>query len=74
VLAKLTSKNQLTLPKQIVREFPDARMFEVRAENGSILLTPVRVVRADGVRAKLQELGLTECDVQEAVRWARRKK
>ena len=31
MLAKLTSKNQLTLPKAVVGQFPGARYFEVRA-------------------------------------------
>ena len=40
-------------------------------ENGRIVLTPVRVNRADAVRAKLAELGITETDVADAVAWAR---
>ena len=40
-------------------------------ENGRIVLTPVRVNRSDGVRAKLAELGLSETDVKDAVTWAR---
>ena len=43
-------------------------------ENGRIVLTPVRLNRADAVRAKLAELGLSEADVAEAVAWARRAK
>lgn len=73
VLAKLTSKNQLTLPKKVVQEFPGARLFEVRMDKGGILLTPVRLQRADAVRAKLSELGITERDVAEAVKWARKR-
>ena len=30
MLAKLTAKNQLTLPKSITREIGDAEYFEVR--------------------------------------------
>ena len=70
--AKLTSKNQLILPKAIVAEFQDARYFDVTQENGRIVLTPVRLTRADAVRAKLAELGMGEADVAEAVAWARR--
>ncbi len=29
MLAKKTSKNQLTLPKEIVKAFPDAEYFDV---------------------------------------------
>ena len=38
MLAKLTSKNQLTLPKAIVADFQDAEYFDVTQENGRILL------------------------------------
>ena len=71
MLAKLTSKNQLTLPKAITTAVGASRYFEVKAENGQIVLTPVRIQRADAVRAKLAELGLGEADVADAVRWAR---
>ena len=71
MLAKLTSKNQLTLPKAITAAVETTDYFDVTAENGRIVLTPVRVNRADGVRAKLAELGLSEADVADAVAWAR---
>lgn len=73
MLAKVTSKNQLTLPKAILAEVTPSEYFEVSAENGRIVLTPVRVERGDAVRAKLAELGLDEKDVAEAVKWARGK-
>ena len=72
MLAKLTVKNQLTLPKAALSRCRDAKYFDVTEDNGRIVLTPVRLVRADAVRAKLAELGLTEDDVAEAVTWARR--
>ena len=71
MLAKLTSKNQLTLPKAVTAAVEATEYFDVTAENGRIVLTPVRVNRADGVRAKLAELGLSEADVKDAVAWAR---
>ena len=71
MLAKLTAKNQLTLPKAVLAAFPEAEYFDVTEENGRIVLAPVRVTRADAVRAKLADLGLTEADVAEAVAWAR---
>ena len=71
MLAKLTSKNQLTLPKAVTGAIEATDYFDVTAENGRIVLTPVRVNRADGVRAKLAELGLSEADVNDAVAWAR---
>lgn len=71
MLAKLTSKNQLTLPKAVTEAVGAAEYFEVEARNGQIVLTPVRIQRANAVRAKLAELELTEEDIEEAVNWAR---
>ncbi|MDE0281647.1 MAG: AbrB/MazE/SpoVT family DNA-binding domain-containing protein [Gammaproteobacteria bacterium] len=71
MLAKLTSKNQLTLPKAVTTAVEATDYFEVTVENGRIVLTPVRINRADGVRAKLAGLGLSESDVTEAITWAR---
>ena len=71
MLAKLTSKNQLTLPKRITNELGPVEYFEVEARNGQVVLTPVRIQRADVVRAKLAELDLTEQTIRDAVVWAR---
>lgn len=71
VLAKMTSKNQITLPKAIVSKVAGAEYFEVEAVEDRIILTPVRLGRADAVRAKLAELEITEQDVTEAISWAR---
>jgi hypothetical protein len=71
MLAKLTSKNQLTLPKSVVQSVAAAEYFDVEVRAGQIVLTPVRIQRGDAVRAKLAALGLTESDVADAVRWAR---
>ncbi len=73
MLAKLTSKNQLTLPKAVLSSCPGTEYFEVTEDNGRIVLTPVRIHRADAVRAKLAELGLAERDVAGAVAWSRRR-
>jgi hypothetical protein len=72
VLAKITAKNQLTLPKSVTSAIGPAEYFEVEAKDGRIILTPVRIQRAGAVRAKLAELGITEKDVADAVEWARR--
>ena len=71
MLAKLTSKNQLTLPKAVTAAVEVSEYFDVVAENGRIILTPVRLNRADAVRAKLAELGVSEKDVADALSWAR---
>ncbi len=78
MLAKKTSKNQLTLPKEIVKAFPDAEYFDVSVKDRKIILIPVKITPADmtleGIREKMAKLGITESDVAEAVRWARKKK
>lgn len=74
MLAKLNSKNQLTLPKAITGAIEATDYFDVTTEHGRIVLTPVRINRADGVRARLAELGLSEADVKDAVAWARSSK
>lgn len=71
MLAKLTAKNQLTLPKSIINEIGIVEYFEVKLEKGQIILTPVKIQRADAVRAKLAELNLTQEDITSAVAWAR---
>lgn len=78
MLAKKTSKNQLTLPKEIVKTFPDTEYFDVSIRDRKIILLPVRITPADmtleGVRDKIEKLGITGKDVADAVRWARKKK
>ena len=74
MLAKLTSKNQLTLPKSVTNVVGAVEYFEVQAKGGQIILTPVRIQRADSVRAKLAELDIAEQDIADAVAWARKSK
>lgn len=74
MLAKMTAKNQLTLPKALVTKVGATDYFDVEARNGQLVLTPVRIQRGDAVRAKLAELNLSESDIANAVAWARRSK
>jgi hypothetical protein len=71
MLAKITSKNQLTLPKSVTQAVGATDYFDVEARAGQIILTPVRIQRGDAVRAKLAELNLTDADMSDAVAWAR---
>lgn len=71
MLAKITAKNQLTLPKSLTRALGETEYFDVQTRDGQIILTPVRIQRADAVRAKLAELELNEQDIADAVAWAR---
>ena len=69
--AKLTAKNQITLPKAVVSAVDATDHFEVQVENGRIVLTPVRIQQAQAVRDHLQRLGISEQDVEDAIAWAR---
>lgn len=71
MLAKLTSKNQLTLPKSVTQAVGATEYFDVETRAGQIILTPVRIQRGDAVRAKLAELDLQDADIAAAVAWAR---
>ena len=71
MLAKMTAKNQLTLPKSVTNALGPTEYFDVQTRDGQIILTPVRIQRADAVRAKLAELDLREQDITDAVAWAR---
>lgn len=71
MLAKMTSKNQLTLPKSVTQAVGATEYFDVETRAGQIILTPVRIQRGDAVRSKLAELDLTDADMANAVAWAR---
>ena len=73
MLAKLTSKNQITIPKRIIVKLPDIQYFDVDYAEGKIQLKPLRIYGTDlgEVRGKIKRLGLSENCVDEAVRWAR---
>ena len=71
MLAKVTSKNQLTLPKVILQHLGTPEYFEITAEDGRIILTPLKIQKSDVVRDKLKKMGISEQDIQDAVTWAR---
>jgi bifunctional DNA-binding transcriptional regulator/antitoxin component of YhaV-PrlF toxin-antitoxin module len=71
MLAKLTVKNQLTLPKAVISRFGDVEYFDVTTDGSSITLRPLQRSRADEVWDKLEKLGITEQDVTDAIEWAR---
>jgi hypothetical protein len=73
MLAKITAKNQLTLPKAATKAVEPAEYFDVQIRDGQIVLTPVRIQRADAVRAKLAQLDLKEGDIADAVASARKR-
>jgi hypothetical protein len=73
MLAKKTSKNQLTLPKAVVDHFVGVEYFDATTDGRTIVLRPLEVSRAAEVREKLATLGINELDVEAAIKWARTK-
>ena len=71
MLAKLTVKNQLTLPKAVATRFAGVEYFDVSTDGTSITLRPLQRSRIDEVWSHLEKLGITEQDVSDAVKWAR---
>jgi len=73
-IAKLTVKNQITLPRKIVARFPGAVHFAVEENAGRIVLEPVTLTSLGKIHDKLAALGVSESDVAEAVKWSRKRK
>jgi aminoglycoside phosphotransferase family enzyme len=73
MLAKKTTKNQITLPQKVVDRFTGVQYFEVSTDGACIILRPLQKSRAAEVRARLVELRVDEEDVKAAVAWARKK-
>ena len=75
MLAKKTSKNQVTLPKKILKEIPDTDYFDVSLRERAVVLRPVTVAepgsRLATVRQKIRDLGLESSDIDRAIHWAR---
>ncbi|HWR68678.1 MAG TPA: AbrB/MazE/SpoVT family DNA-binding domain-containing protein [Desulfomonilia bacterium] len=78
MLAKKTSKNQLTLPKEIADKFPGVDLFDATVKDNRIVLMPVKVTpipsSLESIRDKMEKLGISGEDVTDAVGWARKKK
>lgn len=72
MLAKLTVKNQLTLPKAVAARFGGVEYFDVSTDGACIVLRPLQRSRAEEVRQQLAQLGIKEQDVAAAVSWARK--
>jgi len=74
MLAKKSSKNQITLPKAIVASIGDVDYFDITIRNGRIILEPVRTKQGYEVRSRLKALGIRETDIDAAIDYARGKK
>lgn len=78
MLAKRTYKNQVTIPKAVMEAFPGVEYFDVQRRNREIVLKPVAIRsmsdELEQIRDKIAALGVTEQDIEDAVRWARRRR
>ena len=76
MLAKITSKNQITIPKKIIDKIPNVKHFDIEFKEGVVLLKPVKFfdTNLDQIRSKMKKLGLKEDSVAEAIEWAKSKK
>jgi hypothetical protein len=75
MLIKLSSKNQVTVPRRLLARLPNTKYFEVELENGALVMKPVELVetKIEQIQRKMTDLGLKEDCVVEAIRWARSK-
>ena len=74
MLARITAKDKLTMPNQVIKTPGNPSPFEVEIDGDRLVLTPSRPGSANAVRRKLQALDLSESDVTDAVAWARSSK
>jgi hypothetical protein len=75
MLVKLSSKNQVTVPRKILAQMPATQYLDAEWKDGAIVMKPVAVVEAnlENIREKMRRLGLNENSVIEAIQWARSK-
>ncbi len=75
MLVKKTRANQITIPKSIIKDFQDIEYFDVCEKDGVIVLVPVEIRKKKSilpeVRKKIENLGITEADIVEAIRIVR---
>ena len=50
MLTRLTADGRLALPKALLASFPGVDCFNATVEQGRLVLSPVQLSRADGVR------------------------
>ena len=76
MLAKITSKNQITIPKKIIEKIPNVKHFDIELKDGVIIMKPIKFydTNLDQIRAKIKKIGLKENSFAEAIKWAKSKK
>lgn len=77
MLAKITSKNQITLPKAAVHAFEGTAYYDVEVRPDGLLLRPAKIHVASQAlaeaRKKFKEKGFDENTIAQAVQWARQR-
>ena len=73
MLVKITSKNQITIPKRLADKLQDVKYLDAQYRDGALVLRPVQTYETDldTIRSKMEKLGLGEESVQEAMEWTR---
>ncbi|NOX97121.1 MAG: AbrB/MazE/SpoVT family DNA-binding domain-containing protein [Nitrospirae bacterium] len=75
MLVKRTRANQVTIPKSIMKNLGDIEYFNVSERDGLIVLSPVDIKGESSilpeVRAKIKKLGITERDIDKAIKSVR---
>ena len=73
MLVKITSKNQITIPKRLADKLQDVKYLDAQYRDGALVLKPVQTYETDldTIRSKMEKLGLGEESVQEAMEWTR---
>jgi len=76
MLGKITSKNQITIPRKIIEKIPDVKHFDIEFRDGVVMLKPIKIfdTNLDQIRSKIKKLGLKEDSVAEAIQWVRSRK
>ena len=69
--AKLKDGNQLILPDEVAQALHDVEYVDVEVKEGYLVFTPVPRTKADKVRRELAQKGITQEDIDDAIKWAR---
>ncbi len=72
MLAKLTTRNQVTIPKSIIKPFDGVKHFDIEEKDGCIVLRPIKLSKSAEVRDKIEALGINDGDIKDAIEWARK--
>lgn len=76
MLAKRTAKNQITIPKGVLKGLEGVEYFDVSKKAGEIILRPVSVrpreAELETIRDKIASLGMVEKDIETAIASARK--